>query len=553
MTDRRGPRFVLAAILLATAVLGARGIRNEGSAMLTGDMARYLMNGVFFRDLVADGGVTSPQDSMHYAERYYARYPALSLGHHPPLLSITIALFYSVFGVSVFSARLVALTFFVIAAWGVHAIANRLYGWQAAAWAALLFVTNEAALRFGQYALSEMPMVALVVCAVNALLLYCERSERKHFTWFVICAAASLYAKQLAIFMFPVYGAILVARLGWRSLMRRHVLALTGLGIVLVAPIAVLTLASAPTNVNLAAFNVVRLATGSRQVSTSSLIGRIIDGHLSLPALLAVVAGVVVSAVRRDSRVALGLGWALAVIGGTLVFAGGFEPVRYSFVAMPAYVLLASGLSSSRSSASLRWAGTAVLASVLIWQVWLVRNVQPLGAGGYELAAEFVAAESQQPVILFDSSLDTGYFMFFVRKHDPASRLVVLRADKLLTTREMGPQGFGSRVERGEDVYELLQRFGVQHVVVEERRAGPAALRLLHEELATDRFREVRRFPIESRDLQARDLDLVIYEYTDARPADPNAELEIDLPLANREIRLRIGDLVRQRHGGHYR
>ena len=167
-----------------------------------------------------------------------------------------------------------------------------------------------------------------------------------------------------------------------------------------------------------------------------------------------------------------------------------------------------------------------------------------MGAGGYQEVAEYVVAHATQPAVLFDSDLDTGYFMFFVRKHDPVSRLLVLRADKLLTTTQVDPSGPGNRVHTGDEVYELLQRFGVQWVVVEERRAGPLALRLLHDELKTDRFAERRRIPIESRDVQARDLDLVVYEYKDARPPDPNAELDLALPMANREIRLRIGDLL---------
>ena len=544
MTGLNRPRLVFSAILLATIGLGARGITDEASVMLTGDTARYVMNGVFFHDLIADGGVRSYDDLTQYALRYYARYPALSLGHHPPLLSLAMVPSFAVFGVSVFSARLVALMFFVLAAWSLYALANRLYGWQGASWATLLFVTNEHVLRFGQYVLSEMPMVALVLVSVNALLLYCDTGKTKYFVWFVVCSAASLYAKQLALFMFPVYGAILVARLGWRCLLRRHVIVMTGIGALLVAPLVVMTLALSPANVNLATFNVTRLATGNRQMPVSSIIARIVSGHLSLPTLLAVIAGSVVLAVRRDRRIIVGLVWALAVIGGTVAFAGGIEPVRYAFLALPAYFLLAAGLLVSGQSPTSRWAVIVVMSSALLWQSWLVRNVRPMGAGGYQQAAEYVVAHSTQPVVLFDSSLDTGYFVFFVRKHDPGGRLIVLRADKVMTTRQVDPAGPGSRVHSRDQFYSLLRRFGVQLVVVEERRAGPFALRLLHDELKTDRFAERRRIPIESRDMQARDLDLVIYEFTQAQPADPDAELDFDLPLANREIKLRLKDLL---------
>ena len=73
--DKRRRRLVLAGLLALTCVLGTRGIRDESSVMLGGDMARYVMNGVFIRDLIADGGVTSYAGLARYAERYYAKYP----------------------------------------------------------------------------------------------------------------------------------------------------------------------------------------------------------------------------------------------------------------------------------------------------------------------------------------------------------------------------------------------------------------------------------------------------------------------------------------------
>jgi 4-amino-4-deoxy-L-arabinose transferase-like glycosyltransferase len=241
-------RLVLAAILLVTVALGARGITDESSVMLGGDMARYVMDGVFLHDLIEPRRLEL-SDLEDYAERYYARYPALSLGHHPPLLFVALVPFFAIFGVSLFAARLTALTFFVFAAWGLYSLAKRTFGWQAASWATLLFVTNVYVLRSGQYLLSEMPMVAFVLASINALLTYGDTQKAKHFAWFVACAVASLYAKQLAIFMAPVYIAVLVTRLGWRSLLRRHVVILTLTGTVLVAPLAAATLALSPDNV----------------------------------------------------------------------------------------------------------------------------------------------------------------------------------------------------------------------------------------------------------------------------------------------------------------
>ena len=106
--DKRRRQLVLAGLFALTCVLGTRGIREESSVMLAGDMARYVMNGVFVRDLIADGGVKSYGDLALYAERYYAKYPALSLGHHPPIPYLSVVPFFWIFGVTLTAVRIAA-------------------------------------------------------------------------------------------------------------------------------------------------------------------------------------------------------------------------------------------------------------------------------------------------------------------------------------------------------------------------------------------------------------------------------------------------------------
>jgi hypothetical protein len=93
-------------------------------------------------------------------------------------------------------------------------------------------------------------------------------------------------------------------------------------------------------------------------------------------------------------------------------------------------------------SPSWRRALRVSLALAVAWQFWSARDARPARLGdAYEEAARFVLAETRvrpAPTVLYIASLDTGVFMFFVRKHDPARQLVVLRADKLLTTSLMG-------------------------------------------------------------------------------------------------------------------
>ena len=102
----------IAIICIVTLLLSTKGIMDEGTISLHGDPPRHMMNGVYFYDLIKDLPLTNP---IEYTLQYYARYPALSLGHHPLLLGIAEVPFYTVFGVSVFSARLTIVFFTMLA------------------------------------------------------------------------------------------------------------------------------------------------------------------------------------------------------------------------------------------------------------------------------------------------------------------------------------------------------------------------------------------------------------------------------------------------------
>lgn len=534
--DTRWRRFVLVALLAVTCLLGARGIGDESAVMLAGDMARYAMNGVFVHDLIADGGIRSYADLVRYAELYYARYPALSLGHHPPVTFLSVVPFYWVFGISTLAARLAALTWFCVATWGLFSVASRLFNWQVGAWASAIFVTNLIVLRTGHYLLSEMPMAAMVLWTMYALLVFCEDRRAKQFLLFLALMVASIYAKQLALLMLPVYGVILIQSFGWRVLVTRRALVAITLGIVLLVPIAIMTVGLSPLTFGLAIRNSTLLFTGDSDVSIRQVFSTIITGHLTFPALAMTVASVVLLAVRRRRQALVGVVWIASVVGGSIVFAGVTEPARYSFGAIPAYALLIGAMAGEAHSRRPRVIVTGLLSATVLWQVWTIRDVRPSGAEGYEAAAQYVLSQNREPAVLYDSYFDTGYFVLFTRKHDPSRRQVVLRSDKLF--------GWGSKNPEQDriDVRNLLTQFGVRWIIAE--RNGPSGRRrhALYNELDTPRFVERRRFPVVS--TAAPGLDLIVYEFLDAKPAQLDAEMKIDLPLGSRDFGITLRDLV---------
>jgi hypothetical protein len=520
--------------------LSARGITNEGSGSLQGDMPRYMMNGAMLYDFAAQGGATSMEGVLRYAQHYFARYPALSLGHHPPLLPALLVPAYGVFGVSVFSARLVIVACFLVSAWLLFSIARRLYDGVAGGWAALLFVTSPFVVDFSQAVMSEIPTLMCVLLTMRMLLRFRDSGRPKDYGLFVLAAVASLFAKQVAVFVFPAYLVLLSDSHGRGQMLRRDIMGWTLAGVLLAIPIAYITLSLSPFNVAI----VVEAFHQNRGIESLE------QGLLSVlryqvrPALAIVTAaGVAVAMYRRDKKISLGLVWMVSVVASVVLLIGPFEPERYSIAAVPAYCLCAATLATVPSLNGRRLATVLLVAAVVV-QIWSAAAITPVGTTGYQAAAAFVAEGQPAPTVLYSGSVDTGYFVFFMRKLDRLHKTVVLRADKLLTTSLMGAVSVQDRIQDPAEIYDRLQRLGTRYVVIEDRPTGSTVLDWLRDELRTDRFVERLRVPIGTRDRRLRDVALLVYEYRDATFADPAATIDIDVPLVGRHVNVPLADLV---------
>jgi hypothetical protein len=540
---------LFAAALVVALVTGSRGITDEASMSVQGDMPRYLVTGVFLYDFLGSAASWTFGGAMIYAEHYFAQYPALSIGHHPPLLPISLVPFYAIFGVSIFAARMAVLAFFVLSVVLLYTLVRRIYDEEVAGWACLFFSSSPIIGFYAQRVLSEIPTIALVLAALNALVRFRDLGRFRDYVLFTVLAVGSLASRQLAVFMWPGYIAMLVTRGGWSRLGRRDVMVSTLAAAIVVVPIAVMTVLLSPFNVA-----VVRdvFDQGPSALKQVALLAPIFRAQL-LPALGFVTgAGLVMALVRRDHRVMVGVYWMVSVLASALLITGGVEPVRYTIIAVPAYCLCAASLVRAALSPALRRLVTIGLALAVAWPLWTTRGSRPERNNGYEEAARFVLADAggqPAPTVLYSASRDTGMFVFFVRKHDPSRRLVVLRSDKLLTTSLMGQLSVEDRIQSSKEIYPLLERYGTKFIVIEDLPSGSIVLDWLREELKGDRFIERRRTGVDQSGSARRVPSLVVYEYKGARPADPDAEIDLKLPLVGREIRVRLsalGPAVRQ-------
>jgi 4-amino-4-deoxy-L-arabinose transferase-like glycosyltransferase len=435
----------------------------------------------------------------------------------------------------------VPLLSFVFATGFLYRLTRRIYDPTAGLLAALFFVTSPLIVQVSRAVLSEMPTIALLMGSAYYLHRFCETQRLRLLGVFALLAGLSLAAKQLALFVFPAFVVMALMGLGVRRFLRRDVLIALIVMAVLSAPLVPLTLNLSRANVNWALLALTGL-TGD-DPALIGMVKRALKPQLDLPVLLMVGLGLLNMLIRRDGRALPFLVWILGV-WACVITAGRWDPPRYGIYWVPALAVVAASLVSGwRRSMTTAIVCVAVVAAGL--QARTAWRWSRVGIGGYEDAARYMLAARPGPTVLFNGSIDAGYFSFFMRKHDPARTTAVLRADKILSTSFMN-RSMEELIQAPSEIYPRLHEFGIRFIVSEDRPTRSRALEWLRQEMRTPKFVERRRFRVDP-DSAARG-ELVIYEYLDATPPDRDATLSMNIPLISRRISVTLGDLMDRKY-----
>jgi hypothetical protein len=539
---RRLPGLACVAVAAAAASVG---VTNEGYVSTFGDMPRYLMNGVFMLDLLRDHPFGSLDSLVEYARLYYARYPALSLGHHPLLVSIAEVPSYALFGVSVLAGRIPVILFFAAGTLYLYKLVSEWYGEWAGVAAALALATSPVLARLSQSVMSEPPAVALLIMAAYYVHRYCATGMRRALVLFVLCAGASVWAKQLAIAVFPAYALYACACLGVRRLFSRDLMIAGAALVAIVVPLIPLTLAMSPENVDAIAYGPKGAADGENW-SLIRALAEALFTQFAAPVAAAATAGTVAVVWRRGPEAWLLLPW-IAGVGLAVLLGTRFTDVpRYSLFWAPAWAAAIGALLAG--GRPLRLVAAVITAVLVGVQVGELADRRLPGAGGYEAAAQYVVEHPYGSTVLFSGDVDSGYFVFFVRKHDEARRLVVLRADKILTTSRLDNPAVEDRIERPDAIRPILAELGVGYVVIEDRPSESKVLEWLRSELKSDAYVERLRVPFESTDRRLRGSDIAVYQVKNAPASAPDARVEVRLPVISTEVDVALVDLVNRKY-----
>lgn len=514
----------LALIALAAALLFAT--TPTAGDFWWNDSSRHAMNGIFLRDLLAQGGWLHP---VEFARAYYARYPAINIGFYPPLFYVLTAPFLLIFGVS--HAATQAVVALHAAAAGILSyllLAPRL-GRAGAAGAALvvLFIPDMAL--WSRQVQLDVPAIAWLLAFAWALVRY-RRGGRTGwmFAAAVLAGMAVLVRVQL-VFVLPVFALGLLVRPPCGQ------------------PRPALRLAAFATAVLLALPATAMLLLFSRQ--TGALAGampgmpalwsldnwtwyaRAVPAQTGWPVLAAVGAGLAVLAARlrrpnppnplragNEDLAVLALLLAAAWLFFTVV---SNKEARFNLPGVVLLVLLGlGGLGALHRRA----------AAVVCLGLGLAAGAQALGTqvprvGGFAEAARAALAASPEGSNIFVSAWRDGSLIYNGRVQGGSRDVGFRRADKVLVeVNIMSQLGVEDKGLDDEQLLALLRRERIAVLVVQPGYLSDQPTMARFERLLADpaRFEVLRRVPITGQVWRPDEKELVVYRLR--QPTTPPAE-----------------------------
>jgi hypothetical protein len=526
------PAWYLLALIAAVIAISSKGMLSEGTIIM-GDMPRHMMNGVFLFDALRD----LPSDPMTYAYHYFARYPALSLGHHPLILPLAEVPAFALVGISIFSSRLVIIGFMLIAVVFWFRLIHSLYDHHVAFFSSLLFITSHMVVRYSRVTMSEISALAFLMMTLYFFHKFTLTRRIPDIVLCIICLALSLYAKLILVFLIPLFAGWLLIEKPFRNPSRKAFGFLAAaIILLLLVPLVILTASMAKGNIIWVFQHPGQNLSLDWLFAYLKVLWRL---QLAPPVLFLSLFGLLMTLVKRGKRGLFFMIWILLLYLELLVI--GPADGRYSIYWIPPFCLFAALVPKLFGTKFLRIGLLIILMGASGYQAHLAAQMTPEYIEGYEEAARFVV-DAKAGTVLYSASFDSGYFVFFVRKYDADKRMIVLLSDKILATSMLGSV-IEDKISDALQIHSTLQDFGIRYVVIEDRESSSKALELLREEARKEKFILIKTIPIKSNLPELNGVNLLVYEYNDWKYADPKAEIRMNIPLMGKEISVRLSDL----------
>lgn len=501
------------------------------------DETRHVMTGVYFRDLLHDLPLGNLRE---YTVNYYLQYPSLGLLVWPPLFHALEGLLMSVFGTSM-AVPLALVGLFATAACAyLFLLVCRTHDLPRAAAATLLFGLSPLVFEYSRFVMLEVPTLALALGAVYHFTRYLDAERRRDLALAALFSALAALTRFDAIYLPPLFLIMIAARRRWGLLRRREVLAAAALAVLIVLPIFALIAGEIGWfHLRQATETLTQDFPGYLTLSRYVFYPLYLPSQVGVLTLTAAAAGMAagVAAWRGESLVYF------AMIAATYLT---FTPIgemdsRHAIYWVPAISFFAAhGLGAVAAWMRAPKLYLPLAAVVVVAASLSVLSKPRTFVRGYEEAARRLASQPDAPPFCLFVGRLNGNFIYQLRRHDPARRIWVLRADKLFYSVLVNTQTDYKQYAAGEtEILDTIYKYDPAFIVVED---PPGAAWIAAEdrlrsiiESRPERFRLESDMALDTNNAEMSGTRLKIFRNTFRNP-NPERRVGVELLMLRRSV-----------------
>jgi hypothetical protein len=263
--------------------------------------------------------------------------------------------------------------------------------------------------------------------------------------------------------------------------------------------------------------------------------------HLTLPVLMFSLTSIFISIWRRDKNSIMFLMWIISLYLFLTVLGIQSNP-RYAIYWIPAFCVFAAAPLNFFKNRTFKITFSILLVATVCYQFIIAYKLEPEYVDGYEQMAKYMAENLNERTILYSGVNDTGYLIFYIRKHDPNRRFIVLRSDKILATSSM-KWIVEERIKTPEEIYQILEDFGIRYVVVEDTLSRSKAIELLRKVVKSNKFTVIKKITLLSNRERFNNIELIISEYKGYTPYKGGKILHMNIPLIQDSITIPFDEI----------
>ncbi len=452
---------VLAALLVAHSLTAV-----ASEPFFNNDETKHTLTGVFVADALRDLP-TSAANPKDYTVRYYCQYPAIGIVTWPPFFYVVEGLAMLALGPYFWVARLCIAAFAAAAVVYAYRFARLMLDHPWALLAAAVTGLTPTVFVYSQRVMLEVPTFACVLAAVVHFEHFLSAKRGRNAVLACLLAAAAVLTRFDGVLLLLYFGIRLLRTWNFALLLRRPVWVGAVTAAVLTVPYYVFTLTVYGAGLGAAATSGTTPAGNEFGWRTLAFYFAALPDQAGVGVTVAAAIGLLLTVACH--RRATGPAFALLLAVYLLFTPLAEHDARHSIYWLPAVAMCAVRPLQALWEKRRRWCAVAGVLALLATVMWHVNDQKFRYVFGYSDAAKWVIdhSTSERP-ILVDGELASS-LVYHTRLHDPARRVWVLRADKVVYNQFSDPStGYRQYAKTEAEVLELLEKWDPEYVVIED-------------------------------------------------------------------------------------